>query len=147
MAGPTIRKDDWVRLQQVINTLWDRTTPQGTNGFVGRDPPGIDLAGTTINGWADNTFIAVDLSGIIPKGTKAVLLRVACTAATVGVSISAKAHGVTGTYCPTITTQAISAVNRAELVVPTNGLQSLDMKHQGTIDPAQCNMAVLGWWT
>jgi hypothetical protein len=147
MGGPTIRKDDWVRLQQIINTLWARTTPEGTNGFVGRDPTAIDLTGATINAWTNDTWTAVNLSSILPKGTKAVLLRVSVAAAATGVLIQVRTHGYSGAYIPGLITQAANVVNRAVVIVPTNGLQNIDVKRTGTIDAANCNVTILGWWT
>ncbi|MDO8303634.1 MAG: hypothetical protein Q7T18_10370 [Sedimentisphaerales bacterium] len=147
MGSPTIRAGDWVRLQQVINTLWSRTTPEGTSGFVGRDAGAIDVTGTTISGWTNDTWTEVNLSGVLPKGTKAVLLRVAVASATVGNQIACRTHGYTGSYVPSITAQAANVLNRTEMIVPTNGLQSIDIKRIGTIDSANSNITVLGWWT
>lgn len=133
----------WTALILNIAAYWMPT--QQYHSFVNRgDPSSDDFDESAFP--ADQSWEPLDLTGIIPPNTKAVLFTCRVWSSSSQRSLRFRTHGNTHAYNTSQCTAVQSGLNyHYDITVPTNGLQKIDYWSSLGVSPV-VRLTVKGWW-
>jgi len=136
---------EWIEAQGYALESWVQAQGYLTTGFVNRgDAAGYDFTLATLT--ADGVLHDLDLSGIIPAGTKAVLLQYSIRADDTDVNVNLKTKGFVNFYNATLlSTQTANVVMSGTVVImPDENRKCSYWIEAGTFDLVA--LTVGGWW-
>lgn len=136
---------EWVLSLGYATQAWVRAQGYLTTGFVDRgDPASNDFAGADFT--KDNNWHNLDLSGIVPAGAKAVLVRALCTSTSINRSFLLRKDGNANSinwvqYRCTVANVPYTA----DAVCPISTARKLEYRVTHT-DLYTIYLTVKGWW-
>jgi len=133
----------WIAVYMTIQGYWKTGIIQ--NSFFNRGDPSVPDF-TTDNFIKDTTWRSLDLSGIIPAGTKAVLL-VCDFRSTIGARrVRFRTHGNSNIYNISHCRNPMADLNYAyDITVPTDGHRQIEYNVTAATYP-ELSLTVKGWW-